>query len=74
MAHTELTTVVSYGTGHRVISCPPIIHPAWCAGGCWLILADEWERTINKGNFIIWGVPWPAAEGPLIWFSLKPLS
>jgi len=43
------------GQEHRVISCPPIIHPAWCAGGCWLILADEWERTINKGNFFIWG-------------------
>jgi hypothetical protein len=52
MAHTELTTVVSYGTGTQgdFVSTH---HPSCMV--CWLILADEWERTINKGNFIIWG-------------------
>ncbi len=45
---TEVTTMVSQGTGtqQKIVSRPLIIHPSWCAGGCWFTLAQNPEAAV----------------------------
>jgi hypothetical protein len=40
---TQLTAMVSYGTGIQLesVPCPHTIHPAWCIGVCCFTLATE---------------------------------